>query len=253
MNQDPLECFFGIIRQAGGQNEHPSFPTFLQLYRMLSLYSLLKPPQFGNCTTTDKGQTAVVTLADMRAIYNSSAMQRPNKLEVLKQKLDGLIEEGSWECDNVFELDDYDATIVDCIVYYVTGFVSRKLGSETSCTVCKQALEGQKGIANVPEADLVNFKTRGRLTHPNMHLFDLFTYCEEKFAKYASDRDVFDKTIDAVLENFQFTFPCSLHKEDMLAKLLHYYVCLRMRQYCRQLKGQKEKKSQDLRKLSKVV
>lgn len=49
MNQDVLERFFGIIRQAGGQNEHPTMPTFLQLYNMLSVYSLLKPPKFGNC------------------------------------------------------------------------------------------------------------------------------------------------------------------------------------------------------------
>lgn len=77
MNQDPLECFFGIIRQAGGQNEHPTFPTFLQLYRMLSLYSLLRPPQFGNCTAAESSQSAFVTLADIRGIYKSSAAERP--------------------------------------------------------------------------------------------------------------------------------------------------------------------------------
>ncbi|KAH7938360.1 hypothetical protein HPB49_022800 [Dermacentor silvarum] len=64
MNQDPLERFFGIIRQAG-------------------------------------------------------------KLDELKRKLDGLIDEGSWECDDVFDFDDpdTDATVVDCLVYYLTGFV----------------------------------------------------------------------------------------------------------------------------------
>ncbi|KAH7960875.1 hypothetical protein HPB49_024189 [Dermacentor silvarum] len=90
MNQDPLECFFGIIRQAGGQNEHPTFPTFLQLYRMLSLYSLLKPPRFGNCVAPEKRQSAFITLADFREIFKSSAAQRTDKLEELKEKLDGL-------------------------------------------------------------------------------------------------------------------------------------------------------------------
>lgn len=56
MNQDRLECFFGTIRQAGGQNEPPTLPTFLQLYRMLSIYTLLKPPKFGNCTVSVKEQ-----------------------------------------------------------------------------------------------------------------------------------------------------------------------------------------------------
>lgn len=38
-----FQKFFGIIRQVAGPNDHPSTPTFLQLYRMLSVYSLVKP------------------------------------------------------------------------------------------------------------------------------------------------------------------------------------------------------------------
>lgn len=136
MNHDPLECFFGIIRQAGGQNEHPTFPTFLQLYRMLSLYSLLRPPWYGNCTVPEKGQSAFLTLADFREVFKPSSKQQV-KLEKLKQRLDGLINEGDWECDEVFEHDYSNATVVDCIVYYVTGFVSRKLSKQTSCAVCR--------------------------------------------------------------------------------------------------------------------
>ncbi|XP_064485117.1 uncharacterized protein LOC135397438 [Ornithodoros turicata] len=164
---------------------------------MLSLYSLQMPPQFGNCTTSQKGQAAVVTLADFREIYKCSAVEQPNKLGQRRR--------------------------------YVTGFVSRKLASQTSCSECKDALAGQKGVLAVPE-ELVNCKTRGNLTHPSMYLFNLFREAEEQFSKHASDRDAYDKTIDAMLENFQFTFPCVRHKQAMLANLLHYYVCLRMRQ-----------------------
>lgn len=253
MNQDPLECFFGIIRQAGGQNEHPTFPTFLQLYWMLSLYSLLRPPQFGNCTAAESSQSAFVTLADIRGIYKSSAAERPKKLEELRNKLDGLISQGNWECEDVFDHDYCDAAVVDCIIYYVTGFVTRKLANKTSCVVCKEALKGHRGFSKAAEVELVNCKTRGRLTHPNAHLFQLFRNIEEEFAKYADQRDVYDKTTDAVLAHFEFTFPCNFHKEDILAKLLHYYVCLRMRQCCKQLRAKNEKKSQDLRKLSKLV
>ncbi|KAH7964308.1 hypothetical protein HPB51_027454 [Rhipicephalus microplus] len=231
MNQDPLERFFGIIRQAGGQNEHPTFPTFLQLYRMLSLYSLVKPPKFGNCTLPDKRQAAVVTLSDIREIYKGSAAQRTGKLDELKRKLDGLIDEGSWECDDVFDFDDpdTDATVVECIVYYVTGFVSRKLRNGTTCSICKNALQGKQGLASVPEADLVNCKTRGWLTHPNMHLFDFFKYTEEQFAKYAGDRDAYDKTTDAVLENSTSHFLAVRTKKKCLRSCyttISAYVCV---------------------------
>jgi len=45
-----FQKFFGIIRQTAGPSDHPSTPTFLQLYRMLSVYSIIKPPKSGNCS-----------------------------------------------------------------------------------------------------------------------------------------------------------------------------------------------------------
>jgi len=50
-----LKKFFGIIHQVSGPNDHPSTPTFLQLYRMLTVSSLIKPPKSGNCTI-DEGK-----------------------------------------------------------------------------------------------------------------------------------------------------------------------------------------------------
>lgn len=92
LNQDRLECFFGTIRQAGGQNEHPTFPTFLQLYRMLSLYTLLKPPKFGNCTVNAKEKRPCITLGDMRLAFQPDE-QQTSRLDSLRARLDGLIEE----------------------------------------------------------------------------------------------------------------------------------------------------------------
>lgn len=73
MNQDVLERFFGIIRQAGGQNEHPTMPTFLQLYNMLSVYSLLKPPKFGNCQTELGQEAPCLTLAELTSAFKDES------------------------------------------------------------------------------------------------------------------------------------------------------------------------------------
>jgi hypothetical protein len=45
--------FLTLVLQAGGANDHPTFTNFLQLYRMLLTYNLLKPPQFSNCSVLD--------------------------------------------------------------------------------------------------------------------------------------------------------------------------------------------------------
>jgi len=44
-------------RQATGPNDHPTTPTFLQVYKMLSIYSILKPSKTGNCKILKKKYT----------------------------------------------------------------------------------------------------------------------------------------------------------------------------------------------------
>ncbi|KMQ85335.1 hypothetical protein RF55_16184 [Lasius niger] len=120
INQDSLEKFFGIIRQAAGANNHPPTPTFLQLYKLLSIYSILKPPASGNCTITKTYPKTLITLSELKDIYD-----KPTKISMtsLKAKLDEFIEENEWEFDDVVEHDYSHAAVVDCIIYYVTGYL----------------------------------------------------------------------------------------------------------------------------------
>jgi len=83
--------FFGIIRQVAGSNVHPSAPTFLQLYKLLSTYSILKPPKSGNCTINDDSPlNPVIKISDLKEIYNH---EKSHLVEDLKNKLNKIIEE----------------------------------------------------------------------------------------------------------------------------------------------------------------
>lgn len=77
-----------------------------------------------NCVASEKEQSAFLTLNDFREVFKSAAIQHTDKMHDLKQKLDGLISEETWECDDVFQHDYLNAAVVDCIVYYATGIVS---------------------------------------------------------------------------------------------------------------------------------
>jgi len=57
-----FQRFFGIIRQVNGPNDHPSSTSFMQLYRLLSVYSLVKPPKTGNCTILEGIQNPLSTV-----------------------------------------------------------------------------------------------------------------------------------------------------------------------------------------------
>jgi len=95
--------FFGTIWQAVGQNDHPSTPNFLQLYKLLSTYSILKPTKSENCTVQDDSPLKpIISMTDLKDIYQP---QKYNLVENLKTKLNNIIEEKEWELNDVVEHD----------------------------------------------------------------------------------------------------------------------------------------------------
>jgi len=101
----------------------------------------------------------------------------------------------------------------------------------------------------MPEAELVNLKSLGRLKHPNRMLYMLFYNAETFFRKNLNYFDVYERTINDIILNYNFTFPCEEHKLDILSHCIYYYITMRMRQYAKQInkdliKTSREKKKQ---------
>ncbi|KAL5245800.1 hypothetical protein ACI65C_013168, partial [Semiaphis heraclei] len=230
LNQDCLEKFFGIIRQVAGPNDHPSTPTFLQLYRMLSVYSLIKPPKSGNCTIFEDN-IPIITIADLKEII-SDPTNTPaiiNKIENLKQKINDIVDNGCWEADDIFLEHNYsDSTVFDCLVYYLAGYISKRLVAKTKCELCKLHLKNLNTSKTGPEADLVNIKSRGFLTHPNNNIFKIFKSFELSFTEFADAPNVFEYFLS---QNITFDFPCTEHRTDVLMDICSYYLIMRMRPY----------------------
>ncbi|KAF0734603.1 Transposable element P transposase [Aphis craccivora] len=204
MNQNCLEKFFGIIRQVAGPNDHPSTPTYLQLYRILSVYSLIKPPKTGNCTILEE---------------NKSSIRQEKKKEC------GTL--------TIFSKNTTILTgtllflIVWCIFYLVI----------------------------IPDAELVNLKTRGFLTHPNKNLYLIIQMIEVCFEIHAESPNVFEETCeDFFSRNFKLTFPCGDHKSEIVTKIFVLYITTTMRQfsYAKNQQTKKQNKYQ-LRNLLKIT
>lgn len=101
---------------------------------------------------------------------------------------------------------------------------------------------------------LIDLNSCRGFIHSNMHIFNLVRYIESCFAKHAALTDVFDLTIDEVISNYSFSFPCQEHAaSDVLSYTICYYVRLRMRQYCYQKNQNIFKKSAVKRKLAKLT
>jgi len=141
-----------MVRLATGPNEHPTAPTFLQVYKLLSISSILKPPKTGNCQILDS-TTPKITLDDLKKLSKSNLSERQQKIEKLKEKINNIIDEDD-ECDPldaavVDIIPDHNyceiqkATAKECVIYYICGFMCRQIVlKRTKCLNCLSALKG---------------------------------------------------------------------------------------------------------------
>lgn len=136
-----------MTRQATGPNDHPTTPTFLQVYKMLSIYSILKPPKTGNCKILEKN-TPKITINDIKSIFVEDSAKKSEKILKLQNKLDSLLTTGELEVEDVFENDihnyctPYKSQVSDCVIYYISGFVCKHILKHTKCVVCINAVKG---------------------------------------------------------------------------------------------------------------
>ncbi|CAI6352888.1 unnamed protein product [Macrosiphum euphorbiae] len=107
-----------MIRQATGPNDHPATPTFLQVYQIVSSYSILKPPKSGNCMILET-KTPKITLSDVKNVYESNQSERITKITNLEDKLNQISNEGIWEADDIFDHDDCQSSVKNCVTYYM--------------------------------------------------------------------------------------------------------------------------------------
>lgn len=114
-----------MIRQAAGPNDHPTTSTFLHLYKILSVYSVLKPPKYRNCTV-NISDTPRITMADLHTIFHDKITERFEKISKLKTKFDQLICDGLWDQCDVFPSIECDSeeSIQEIVLFttYVSMF-----------------------------------------------------------------------------------------------------------------------------------
>jgi len=207
---------------------------------------LIKPPKFGNCRIQDISEKIVIE--DFDLIFSHHKSIKSNNLHNVYVKLANLVETKDYECEDIFPLQHNYASAIytDCIIFYVSGFLCRKMKNLTNCNYCKKAYESCTKNIHLPDADLVNERNRGGLIYVNSYLYNLFKTTESYFQHHIQNKklNIYEATIQDVIENFNLSFPCDLHKEQAVAECLHYYVTMRMRQWAKI-------QSNDLVKISK--
>ena len=120
-----IKNYFGTIREASGSNDHPATPTFIQLYKLLSVYGILKPPKRGNCSIDfTESPELVISVTDIKKCFQKPESRSKEKITEMTEIINKILEQNDWEADDVFSFVEHDYSLLDalkCIIYYATG------------------------------------------------------------------------------------------------------------------------------------
>lgn len=230
LSQDKLENLFGIIRQSSGCNDHPTVSQFLITVNLMAFFNLANSPKGGNCS-----QDVVKALLSPTDAPNASSSS-------LLDALDGLLEQG--------KVDDVDEAIQavsegdhegynekrsnSALLYYVSGYVARKIIAKTACPDCASHLyvNREKACSNANVYFTAKFDNGG-LVYPSPALSEAIQLMEGTFTSYFSKNELNVHSLpDIVNVLSSVTFPklgCLLHEKATVVALVKFYILLRFR------------------------
>lgn len=218
---------------------------FLQLYRLLSVYSLIKPPKFGNCSIMEEKQHQILDVDVLKSLY-AEDISKETHIKTIKEVINALTDYQAEqdttddiienEILNIMTLGKCENT-TDCIIYYLSGFICKKLSKLSNCSVCRQYLIYKEPLNTLPYNLLINIKNRGALTYANTEIFNVCKVLENIIAKHLNSIDIFDLCLQDIYENsstFQISLSCEIHKENTISNLIYFYSIMRVKQFYKQ-------------------
>lgn len=228
-----------MMRHCCGSNDHPDSALFIQMYRLVSTYSLIKPPKGSNV----EGAEMVQVLLNIKDIKNEE--QRRTEWEA---QLDAILEKGrncSVLSDAAQILQDHDyfkCTTSEYVVAYISGFVVRKSqrfikfkqGNETiTCQKCLSTLQFEKNSEHPEFFKLIDLKSKGYLFYPSVKLFEFISVLERATLEVVDDTTINSNTLFDITRALEKLTPlpvvgCENHQNHLTHNILRFYLTTRM-------------------------
>lgn len=253
---------------AGGTNDHPTTPTFLQLYKILSAYSLLKPPKLGNCTplNTDPPQP-LISISKLKELYKSN---RKSSFDEIKSKLRVVVEDVNSDFSDFIAAAEHDyalPALIDCLFFFTTESVCQYVKKKVKCQLCLSSFMSTSDVAKdtlifacteMPQSFERFINPHKELIHPNFHLYSFVIQIEKLFRKYCQFRNAFDLILDELTKSeINIQFNCKEHESDSLdiiCYIVKFYLSIRMREFLKkEMSEVKTKTSLLKKKTSKIL
>ena len=254
--QDPLEHFFGLLRHAAGCEDHPTATMFVQLYRLLSVYSLLRLPR--RCISSYSNHQlchAKLRVTPVKSTKRQAAVAMAT--ECIESIVVFMNDDNPADAVDVPPLATMSATTKDNIVFYVAGFVIKHCLKVLHCSTCIAAISGDR--SQLPQTTLINIKLRGCLRWPSEALFLALREAEEYISSHLAnglDPEAFTELLGMIIPVF---LPlrsklCPPHASSVCAEIATYYIVTRLHWHVKEVSQivKSSKSSKQHRKKAKL-
>ena len=150
-SQDHLETLFSVIRSRGGFNNNPTAIQFSSAFKQILIHNEIKSSAESNCLPLDK-----------TSILHVSSSSRTIKI---LNSTSNLGDEFAFEQNEFDEIEDENeipfhliSPVISEAVYYISGYVERKLRRKISCKECIKILNERPYFNKNNKRTLIDIK-----------------------------------------------------------------------------------------------
>jgi len=229
-----------MMRHCCGSNDHPDSALFIQMYKLISTHSLIKPQKGSNVT----GGEIVDVLLNIKDIEDEDDRRKQWNAQIDTILDKGLHTDTLHKAAEIMEEHDYfECSTSDYVLGYVAGFVARK-GSRFArlqidrkksfvCKDCIASLHLDKNEDVSEHYKLIRMRSKGYLCEPSMKLFLLINALEKATLKVLNTCSINADTLFQITTALQDLTPlplvgCNEHKTTFTHRILEFYLTTRM-------------------------
>ncbi|KAK3932916.1 Transposable element P transposase [Frankliniella fusca] len=253
MNQDSLEHFFGKVRQSNGPSSHPDPLQFIQIYRLLSVGSLIKPPRGSNITGADMLQS----LLSANDIFEVEALERKIRFE---QELENPLDSGEIidEIDRALGDHTYhqEEKLDDFALRPFAGY-ARRTSTAKDCDECFKSLCAPEGQPLQAHDAITHAKSKGHLLIVSDDLYKLVRTLEVVVLQTMKIKNITENIIFTVLNHVKTRrfeeVGCCIHKRQLTKDIMRFYLNTRLIFACDDYNGHQSEAAAARRKAKQLV
>lgn len=251
-----FQHFFGLVRGVGGGSSRANAIQFAQLVKLLSLYSLVKPPRGSNVSGAEM-------LDSLLKCNDEVAMQSVDeRKKLLEEQLDKIIDDGEHMdfipyvlCgqDYIDSSDDLNSFAV-C---YIAGYVARK--ARTYCRDCPECRESLTSQEEGEHTRLIELKSKGYLLYPSPSLENLVQCLEKSVQSVVTNHKMCAAYVFLLTEEVMKTGISSFigcqnleHQKNLTKRVVKFFLLTRMHFLCK-TECQANERARKLEKLAKLA